>query len=98
MRIEAPRYTERFGAVRINEVQTVLALDYDNGSEVINHNLYAYCRREGITFTRSRAHKKNPSQEGLSCGAESLSLSEAKETGQWCAVWWATTATAPGRL
>jgi mannosyl-3-phosphoglycerate synthase len=27
MRIEAPRYTERFGAVRINEVQKVLELD-----------------------------------------------------------------------
>jgi len=39
----------------------LLGLDSDNGSEFINHNLYAYCRREGITFTRSRAYKKNDS-------------------------------------
>jgi hypothetical protein len=27
MRVEGPRYTERFGAVRINEMQKVLELD-----------------------------------------------------------------------
>ena len=27
MRIETPRYTERFGSVRLNEVQKVLELD-----------------------------------------------------------------------
>jgi hypothetical protein len=37
----------------------LLGLGSDKGSEFINHNLYAYCRREGITFTRSRAYKKN---------------------------------------
>ena len=37
----------------------LLGLDSDNGSEFINHNLYAYCQREGITFTRSRPYKKN---------------------------------------
>jgi hypothetical protein len=36
-------------------------LDSDNGSEFINQHLYAYCRREGITFTRSRSYKKNDS-------------------------------------
>jgi hypothetical protein len=36
-------------------------LDSDNGSEFINHHLYAWCQREGITFTRSRAWKKNDS-------------------------------------
>jgi hypothetical protein len=39
----------------------LLGLDSDNGSEFINQHLYAYCRREGITFTRSRAYKKNDS-------------------------------------
>ena len=39
----------------------LLGLDSDNGSEFINHNLYAYCQREGITFTRSRPYKKNDS-------------------------------------
>jgi hypothetical protein len=34
-------------------------LDSDNGSEFINQHLYAYCRREGIAFTRSRSYKKN---------------------------------------
>ena len=37
----------------------LLGLDSDNGSEFINHSLYAYCQREGITFTRSRPYKKN---------------------------------------
>ena len=40
---------------------TMLGLDSDNGGEFINHHLYAYCQREGITFTRSRSYKKNDS-------------------------------------
>jgi len=39
----------------------LLGLDSDNGSEFINHHLYSYCQREGITFTRSRSYKKNDS-------------------------------------
>jgi len=39
----------------------LLGLDSDNGSEFINQHLYAYCRREKITFTRSRSYKKNDS-------------------------------------
>lgn len=39
----------------------LLGLDSDNGSEFINQHLYNYCRKEGITFTRSRAYKKNDS-------------------------------------
>jgi len=39
----------------------LLGLDSDNGSEFINQHLYSYCRREGITFTRSRSYKKNDS-------------------------------------
>jgi hypothetical protein len=37
----------------------LLGLDSDNGSEFINQNLASWCRREGITFTRSRPYKKN---------------------------------------
>lgn len=37
----------------------LLGLDSDNGSEFINHGLYDYCQRHQITFTRSRAGKKN---------------------------------------
>jgi len=39
----------------------LVGLDSDNGSEFINHHLFAWCRREGITFTRSRPWKKNDS-------------------------------------
>jgi len=34
-------------------------LDSDNGGEFINQNLANWCRREKITFTRSRPYKKN---------------------------------------
>lgn len=34
-------------------------LDSDNGSEFINNHLTRYCTEEGITFTRSRAYRKN---------------------------------------
>lgn len=37
----------------------LLGLDSDNGSEFINQKLFQYCNREHITFTRSRAYKKN---------------------------------------
>ncbi len=39
----------------------LLGLDSDNGSEFINRSLYDYCRRNHITFTRSRSYKKNDS-------------------------------------
>ena len=39
----------------------LLGLDSDNGSEFINHRLYAYCQRKRISFTRSRPYKKNDS-------------------------------------
>jgi len=53
----------RVGAA-IHQVRTrlpfsLLGLDSDNGSEFINQNLYTWCLREGITFTRSRSDKKN---------------------------------------
>jgi len=34
-------------------------IDSDNGSEFINHELKRYCEDKRITFTRSRAYKKN---------------------------------------
>jgi len=54
---------ERVGAA-IHQLQgrlpfPLLGLDSDNGGEFINQRLYNYCRREGITFTRSRSYKKN---------------------------------------
>lgn len=40
---------------------SMLGLDSDNGSEFINQHLLSYCQQEHITFTRSRACKKNDS-------------------------------------
>jgi transposase len=37
----------------------LLGLDSDNGTEFMNQGLANWCRREGITFTRSRPYKKN---------------------------------------
>jgi hypothetical protein len=48
-------------AVRQRLPVTLVGLDSDNGSEFINRLLYYYCWREGITFTRGRAWKKNDS-------------------------------------
>lgn len=39
----------------------LLGLDSDNGSEFINQSLLSYCRRNKITFTRSRSNRKNDS-------------------------------------
>lgn len=51
--------TAAIAAVRQHLPFAVLGLDSDNGSEFINANLARYCDREHITFTRSRAYKKN---------------------------------------
>jgi hypothetical protein len=37
----------------------LLGIDSDNGSEFINHELWRYCIKEGISFTRSRPYRKN---------------------------------------
>lgn len=39
----------------------LLGWDNDTGSEFINEAFWRYCQREGITFTRGRAYKKNDS-------------------------------------
>lgn len=48
-------------AMRTRWPVPLAGLDSDNGSEFINRVLYYYCWREGITFTRGRAWKKNDS-------------------------------------
>src|SRR5215831_10126723 len=55
------RVTAAIHEVRQRLPVPLRALDSDNGSEFINQTLYGYCVREGITFTRSRAWKKNDS-------------------------------------
>ena len=37
----------------------LLGIDSDNGTEFINAHLIAYCKQEGILFTRSRPYRKN---------------------------------------
>jgi hypothetical protein len=39
----------------------LLGIDSDNGGEFINHELLAYCEAHHLTFTRSRAYRKNDS-------------------------------------
>ena len=39
----------------------LLGIDSDNGGEFINAHLLRYCQDERITFTRSRAYRKNDS-------------------------------------
>lgn len=53
------RVFEALKKLRENLPFPLLGLDSDNGSEFINHNLDGYCRQESITFTRSRAARKN---------------------------------------
>ena len=46
-------------AVRQRLPFPLLGLDTDNGGEFINYDLLRYCEKEKITFTRSRAYRKN---------------------------------------
>ena len=39
----------------------IAGIDSDNGSEFTGAHMLAYCIENKITFTRSRAHKKNDS-------------------------------------
>lgn len=47
--------------IRQNLPFPLLGVDSDNGGEFINHCFREYCRNNKITFTRSRAYKKNDS-------------------------------------
>lgn len=51
--------TAALTAIRAVLPLTMFGLDTDNGCEFINHELFQYCEREKITFTRSRPYKKN---------------------------------------
>ncbi len=58
--------SQRFCVEAIEDVKpslpfAILGIDSDNGSEFINAHLNRYCQRNSITFTRSRANKKNDS-------------------------------------
>lgn len=51
--------TAAINAIRAVLPIVLLGVDTDNGSEFINEELFNYCEREKITFTRSRPYKKN---------------------------------------
>lgn len=51
--------TAAMTAIRAVLPFALLGVDTDNGSEFINFELFDYCEREKITFTRSRPYKKN---------------------------------------
>lgn len=50
---------EALQAIRQRLPFPLLGVDSDNGSEFINDHLVRYCAAEHITFTRSRAYRKN---------------------------------------
>ena len=53
------RILEGINAIKTRLPFTLSGIDSDNGSEFINHQLYEYCKKEKIIFTRSRPYKKN---------------------------------------
>lgn len=62
--VAVPTKAQRFVFDAIQEMRArlpfpLLGLDSDNGGEFINNQLARYCTQEQITFTRSRAGKKN---------------------------------------
>ena len=72
----------------------VLGMDFDNGSEFINHGVVRWAGNLDIYFTRSRPHGKNDQ-----------ATIETREATTWCAATPSTTATdadaerrVPGRL
>lgn len=50
---------EAIGKARSRLPFPLLGIDSDNGSEFINHELWRYCHKEGIIFTRTRPYRKN---------------------------------------
>lgn len=53
------RVTAALHRVRMSLPMPLRELHTDNGSEFIDEQLYPYCQREGIKFTRGRPYKKN---------------------------------------
>lgn len=56
--------TERKVIGTFHQVKTqfpfpILSVDFDNGHEFVNWGMYGYCKRNNITFTRSRPYHKN---------------------------------------
>lgn len=53
------RVAAAFHRIRTELPMAVHSLHTDNGSEFINDQLFGYCQREGVPFTRGRAYRKN---------------------------------------
>lgn len=52
---------EAIGDIRGSIPFPLLGIDSDNGAEFINDELFRYCKKEKVTFTRSRPYRKNDS-------------------------------------
>jgi hypothetical protein len=73
---KAQRYVfEALQDIRSSIPFPLLGIDSDNGGEFINCQLYRYCIDEGITFTRSRPHRKNDN-----CFVEQKNYSVVRKT------------------
>ncbi len=60
LRSKARRWVvESLKEIRSGLPFALLGLDSDNGGEFINEELFLYCQSEHLTFTRSRAYRKN---------------------------------------
>jgi hypothetical protein len=60
LRSKARRWVvEALKALRNDLPFALLGLDSDNGGEFINEELFLYCQSEHLSFTRSRAYRKN---------------------------------------
>lgn len=57
----------------------LLGIDSDNGGEFINRPLFEYCRKEGITFTRTRSYRKNDN-----CFVEQKNYSVVRRAVGYC--------------
>ena len=64
--VTVPNKTRKHVLRALDDIVAVMpfairGLDADNGSEFINHHLWAWCDKRGITFTRSRPGNANDS-------------------------------------
>jgi hypothetical protein len=48
-----------FHSLRVNFPFPILSVDFDNGKEFVNWEFHGYCKRENLSFTRSRSYHKN---------------------------------------
>lgn len=70
---------EALGQIRGRLPFPLLGIDSDNGGEFINKHLFEYCRKEEITFTRTRSYRKNDN-----CFVEQKNYSVVRRAVGYC--------------